>query len=593
MSTQTTTHQSTVNSFYLAFYGRPADPAGMKFWADQLSRNGGELDAIKSAFANSEEARQRFGSDTAVERVTQIYEQLFNRAPDADGLKYWVDTIHKGHTSVADVAITVLKAAQGSDRDLSALRQKAADSFTAEVASTGSGYSGYAAIDMARVLISAVQPTATDEDIAALVESATVLADVATEAPDVIEALGTGDELIELLETEEGSEDPVALVETLADTARGASADAHALAELMKGGGMKKLLQSLPEGTSLKDIKAMIGKGGLPAALKHLRENGGGKPGPDESGAVGVEFSLGGDGATLTLDATVSADGSAGIKLEVNTTGTPKALDAAFTVSEDGSELAFGAALDAGLYRLSWAAGALESDGAKLAAGSADFAGGKDGHFLQEGFAIDKVTTVTGDLLRASTDKSNEAFIGGAAAARIATAGGQDVVADNGGDLTIVVDTIDGTAADLVLGFDAGGDSVELAGAAAQAFDDNADGKLAWASATAGKFAVDAKAEAVSVSVGGSVVLGSAEGMVQTLATLNAALDLGALGANDELLILATDDAGSGAALLRYLNKDGDGQIDADELTAIAMFADGAPEQTDIVLVGSQSAPAA
>ena len=133
------THESTVNSFYLAFYGRPADPAGMKYWAEQLSKAGGDINAIKTAFATSEEAQVRFGSDTAAERVTQVYQQLFNREPDAEGKAYWVDVVSKGHASVADVAIAVLGGAQGSDRALSDLRQQAADSFTAEVEASGRG----------------------------------------------------------------------------------------------------------------------------------------------------------------------------------------------------------------------------------------------------------------------------------------------------------------------------------------------------------------------------------------------------------------------------------------------------------------------
>lgn len=594
MSTPTT-HNSTVNSFYLAFYGRPADPAGMKFWSEQLSAAGGDIETIKSAFANSDEARQRFGSDTAAERVAQIYQQLFDREPDAAGLDYWVDAIGKGHASVADVAIAVLGGAQGGDRDLATLRQKAADRFTAKVEASGTSYDGLTAVETARVLVRAVKPTATEEDIDALVESATVLTDVATETPEAIEAMGSGEDLLDLLDTEAGSEDPVALVESLAETARGASADAHALAELMKGGGMKKLLASLPEGMTLKDLVATLGKGGLPAAIKHLKGNGG-KPGEDEDegSSVGVEFSLGGEGAKLVLDATVSAEGSAGLKLEDNSTGTPEALDLAFTVSEDGSELSFEAPLEAGLYRLSWTEGTLENEGGALDAGSVEFAGGKAGHFLQEGFAVDKVTTFTGDVTRSAGAAENEAFIDdGSTIARITTGGGQDVVVDNGGTLVLSVDAIDGAAADLILGFDSGADRFEFAGSAAQALDDNGDGKIAWASANAAEFKVDAKAEGVSVAVDAAVVLGTEAGLTQTLATLNAALDLGALGANDELLILATDAAGKGAALFQFVNKDSDGQVDADELSAIAMFGDGALAQADIVLVGTAPAPAA
>ncbi|WP_296944503.1 hypothetical protein [uncultured Massilia sp.] len=31
------TYDSTINSFYLAYYGRPADPAGLAFWTDAIA----------------------------------------------------------------------------------------------------------------------------------------------------------------------------------------------------------------------------------------------------------------------------------------------------------------------------------------------------------------------------------------------------------------------------------------------------------------------------------------------------------------------------------------------------------------------------
>ena len=104
MSTQTT-FASTVNSFYLAFYGRPADPAGLAFWTKQLVDNHGNLSAITQAFATSEEAQVRYGSDTVNERISDIYQALFNRAPEATGLACWSNAVQQGHASVADVAM--------------------------------------------------------------------------------------------------------------------------------------------------------------------------------------------------------------------------------------------------------------------------------------------------------------------------------------------------------------------------------------------------------------------------------------------------------------------------------------------------------
>lgn len=597
MSTAST-DQSTVNSFYLAFYGRPADPQGLKFWTEQLSKAGGDLEAIKSAFASSEEAKVRFGTDTAEARITEIYQQLFNRDPEAEGLAYWTGAIAKGHATLADVAIAVLGGAQGSDSTLSTLRRDAAASFTAKVEASGSAYTGYAAVEAARLLVRGVTLSASDSDIDALVAATTVLTEVASEAPDVIEALGEGSALLELFDTGPGEEDPVGMLETLAVTARAAADSPNSVASLMRGGGMPQLLKAMPEGFTLKDLVATLGKGGLKAALDLTFGRSGpgkGKPGETETAAMSLEYHLGDDPAALTLEnsegSVTGMDSPVGFALEDIGSGTPQAATVDYTVN--GSELSFAAPLAAGLYRMSWKEDTFTTETGHVAAGSVEFAGGHDGVFVQEGFAIDEVTTVTADVTRAATDATNEAFIdGGQASARIATGGGQDVVVDNGGTLSIVYGAIDGASADLILGFDAGNDTIVLEGEAASAIDDNADGKIGWTSVSAGNTAVDSAAEAVSVTVGAAVAVGSATGLEQTLQTLNGALNVSNIGLNDELLILATADNGTGAALFQYINKDDNGTIDDGELAPIALFGDGAAGQQDIVLVGTGSVTA-
>ncbi|WP_379787346.1 DUF4214 domain-containing protein [Massilia agrisoli] len=589
----TTSHNSTVNSLYLAFYGRPADPEGLKFWAEQLSKAGGDVDSIKSFFADSDEARARFGTDTASERITEIYQQLFNRNPDAQGLKFWSDAIANGHATVADVAIAVLGGAQGTDASLSTLRLEAADTFTAQVEASGGAYRGLAAVEAARVLVRAVTMNANKSDIAALVKATAVLTEVASKTPEVVSAMGSGSELLDLFDTAQGSTDPVSLVQSMAEVARSAAESPNTVAALMRGGGMPQLLKSLPEGTTLKDLVGQLGKGGLKATLDNMMGN---KPDPVEPGtdaAVTLEFDLANSPATLVLKAAAGSVTGLGnattLVFEDKASGSGDALALDYTVT--GDQLVFAAPLEAGLYGISWKDDTFTTATGHLAAGSATFAGGHEGVFAMEGFAIEKVTTVTSDVARAAADDVNEAFIGSATATvRIGTGGGQDVVVDQGGTLAIVVDSLASAAPDLILGFDTGNDTIVLEGQAASVIDDNADGKLGWASSGTGKTTVDGTSEAVAIAVGSAVGVGSEAGIEQSLQALNGALDVTKLALQDELLILATSD--SGAALFAYVNKDDNGVIDAAELTAIAMFADGAAGQLDIVLVGAPAVPA-
>lgn len=299
----------TVNSFYLAFYGRPADPAGLKFWSQQLAASNGELGAITQAFATSEEAKVRFGADSLGDRIGEIYQQLFNRTMDADGLAYWTDVVEQGDASLADVSIAILNGARGSDATLSALRQKAADDFTAQVEASGTEYSGYASIEAARILVRAVTPNATEADVTQLVKSAVSFADTATKTPAVVEAIAVNTTLLALFDTTRGKGDPVALAQALADTAKAAAGDPVTLESLLRGGGMDKVLKVMPAAATLKDVVVALGKGGLPAAVEVVYPTIPVAPAsPEPVQEPQKTFIFSGDGHKLSISGTATDD---------------------------------------------------------------------------------------------------------------------------------------------------------------------------------------------------------------------------------------------------------------------------------------------
>ena len=70
---------SQVQKIYVAYYGRPADPAGLSYWGSRLDAAGGNLSSIINAFGTSSESTALYTGDNAA-KVTAIYQQLFNRA---------------------------------------------------------------------------------------------------------------------------------------------------------------------------------------------------------------------------------------------------------------------------------------------------------------------------------------------------------------------------------------------------------------------------------------------------------------------------------------------------------------------------------
>ncbi|MGI4718347.1 MAG: DUF4214 domain-containing protein [Janthinobacterium lividum] len=262
------TTSSTIQSIYLAFYGRPADPVGLKFWTHQLDRVGGDLGQIIEPFATSAETQHRFGDETIASRIGRVYEQLFNREPDAEGLSFWTSAIENGHATLANMSVLILQGARNRDAELTQLRQQAADAFTARVEATGSDYDGYASIEAARVLVRAVTADTTPADMAKLVNAAVSFADVATNTPAVVDAIASGGPLLAMFDTPRGLAEPVALLQTLADTAKAAAGNPQTLDSLLRGGGMTKVLDVMPASATLQDVADALVSGGLPAAVE-------------------------------------------------------------------------------------------------------------------------------------------------------------------------------------------------------------------------------------------------------------------------------------------------------------------------------------
>ena len=152
-----------IQKLYVAYLGRPADPAGLAFWAGQLEQNRDTgLAAVKTALSTSAEFTSASGGLSTEQVVDQLYVGLFDRHPDAAGLMFWANMLQNGTITLADLVSTLADAAQ--DTDLNVLNNKiaAAEAFTAGL-DTGAEISGYgnpAAGALAKAYITAVTDNA-------------------------------------------------------------------------------------------------------------------------------------------------------------------------------------------------------------------------------------------------------------------------------------------------------------------------------------------------------------------------------------------------------------------------------------------------
>lgn len=130
-------YYDTVQKIYIGYYQRPADPAGLIYWAGILDSSGGNLNAIIEAFANSDEARTLYGtinSGSISNVVNNIYLALFNRDADTGGRDWYVAEFNAGRFTAATIMLNILYGATGGV-DLQAINNKlaAANLFTKTV----------------------------------------------------------------------------------------------------------------------------------------------------------------------------------------------------------------------------------------------------------------------------------------------------------------------------------------------------------------------------------------------------------------------------------------------------------------------------
>jgi len=107
-----------VQELYVGLLGRAADKAGLDYWVGQLNKAGTtlSLENVRANFVNEQaEYKATFGSLTRAETVTQVYSNLFGRAPDAAGLTYW-STGAGASVNVDQLVVAFISAASTSDK---------------------------------------------------------------------------------------------------------------------------------------------------------------------------------------------------------------------------------------------------------------------------------------------------------------------------------------------------------------------------------------------------------------------------------------------------------------------------------------------
>jgi hypothetical protein len=177
------TYLAQVQQLYIAYFGRPADPIGQAYWAGIIDAAGGSIAAVQAGFSASTESQALYGNKSTIDKVTAIYNNVFNRAPDAAGLAFWVAQIDSGKVSQAQASWTIQQNAGAGDAATVQNKLTAAQAFTAQIDTSAeiSGYQGTAAAASGRTFLNTVTS-----------DNATATAAVAGAAGAVLTATSVG-----------------------------------------------------------------------------------------------------------------------------------------------------------------------------------------------------------------------------------------------------------------------------------------------------------------------------------------------------------------------------------------------------------------
>jgi hypothetical protein len=123
---------AAIQGIYIALFGRPADPGGLAYWTE-VTKGGADLSAMLSVLPNLTEYTTRFEGQTPDQVITTVYQNLFGRAPDAEGLAFFKGQLASGAQTLATIAVNIMQGAQGDDKADVDAKVGAAELFTASL----------------------------------------------------------------------------------------------------------------------------------------------------------------------------------------------------------------------------------------------------------------------------------------------------------------------------------------------------------------------------------------------------------------------------------------------------------------------------
>ena len=111
-----------ITKLYVGYYDRAPDPEGLNYWIGQAN-TGMSLLAIAQSFSVQVESTRLYSflasplTSSADSFLNSVYQNLFNRPIDAEGLNYWKGELANGKP-VGRMIVDIISGAQGADKTI-------------------------------------------------------------------------------------------------------------------------------------------------------------------------------------------------------------------------------------------------------------------------------------------------------------------------------------------------------------------------------------------------------------------------------------------------------------------------------------------
>ncbi len=104
--------RDSVTKLYIATFDRAPDASGLAYWLE----SGLSIEEISASFFGQEESRQKYPAEFSDEDfIIEVYINLFDHRPDSGGFDYWLAQLKDDYVTRSHFILALINGAQGED----------------------------------------------------------------------------------------------------------------------------------------------------------------------------------------------------------------------------------------------------------------------------------------------------------------------------------------------------------------------------------------------------------------------------------------------------------------------------------------------